>query len=358
MDILELTKKLIEFKSTREYPVELKRIVDFVDEFLGEGFIKKRFVSNDKHSIVVSFTPDRHQKIMFVGHLDVVEADEVQFHPVVEGDKLFGRGALDMKGPDAVMIKLFKDLKGTNLPISLMLTTDEEVGSRDGVEFLLKKQDYSAEFAIIPDGGENFSIITKSKGVAHFHIEALGASTHGSRPWEGINAIDKLIDFYKELKKNFPEEPCGDLQHWHNTINLGLLRGGKAPNIVPDWAEMEIDIRFIEPWTVAKMHAFVLEKAGEKVNVELRSYGEVVSTPEDHPMVQKFKESLEEVLGRKAEFRIEHGATDGRFFAEMGIPSIVTYPVGGNIHAKDEWVSIKSLYQLYEIFKVFLEKAL
>ena len=358
MDLVELTKKLIEFKSTREHPEELKNIVDFVDAYLGDGFIKERFERNGKHSMVVSFSPGKHHKIMFVGHLDVVEAEEIQFHPVVENDKLFGRGALDMKGPDAVMIKLFKDLKESDLPISLMLTTDEEVGSRDGVEFLLKEQNYSADFAVIPDGGENFSIIIKGKGVAHFHVEAVGASTHGSRPWEGINALDKLIDFYEDLKKDFPKEPCGDPQHWHNTINLGVLKGGEAANIVPDKAEMELDIRFVEPWTVSKMHAYVLEKAGDRVKVELRSYGEVVSTPEDHPMVQKFKESVEEVLGRKAEFSVEHGATDGRFFAEKGIPSIVTYPVGGNIHGKDEWVSIKSLHQLYDIFKVFLEKAL
>jgi len=358
MDIVELTKRLIEFKSTKENPEELKNIIDFVDGYLGPSFVKRRFERNGKHSLVVSFNPDKHSKIMFVGHLDVVEAEEIQFHPIVEGDKLFGRGALDMKGPDAVMLKLFRDLKDSPLPISLMLTTDEEVGSRDGVEYLLKEENFSADFAVIPDGGENFSIIIKGKGVVHFHVEAVGASTHGSRPWEGENALDKLIDFYEELKKDFPEEPCGDPIHWHNTINLGVLRGGEAANIVPDKAEMELDIRFVEPWTVAKMHSHVLNKAGDRVKVELLSYGEVVSTPEDHPMVQKFKESVESVLGRKAEFSVEHGATDGRFFSEKGIPTVITYPVGGNIHAKDEWVSIKSLYQLYDIFRLFLKKAL
>ncbi len=358
MKLEELTARLIEFKSTKEHPEELANIIDFVSAYLGDGFFKQKFERNGKHSMVVSLQEGRHAKIMFVGHLDVVEGEEIQFHPIIEGDKLFGRGALDMKGPDAVMIELFKELKNTRLPISLMLTTDEEIGSKDGVEYLLKEEGFSADFAVIPDGGENFDLIIKGKGVAHFHVEATGASVHGSRPWEGDNAIDKLIDFYKELKEYFPKEPCGDPQHWHNTINLGVLKGGEAPNIVPDKAEMELDIRFVEPWTVSKMHSFVLEKAGNKVKVELLSYGEVVSTPEDHPMVQKFKKSVEEVLGRPAKFAVEHGATDGRFFSEKGIPTIITYPVGGNIHGKDEWVSIKSLYQLFEIFKRFLKMAL
>ena len=357
MKLEELTKKLIEFKSTRENLDELKKIVDFVDSYLGDGFVKERFEKNGKHSLVVSSSKDRHSKIMFVGHLDVVEAEEIQFHPIIEGDKLFGRGALDMKGPDAVMIQLFKDMKDQKLPISLMLTTDEEVGSKDGVEYLLKEEGFSADFAIIPDGGENFDLIIKGKGVLHLHVTALGASTHGSRPWEGVNALDKLIDFYEELKNDFPKEPCGDPDHWHNTINLGVMKGGQAANIVPDKAEMDLDIRFVEPWTVSKMHTYVLEKASGNVKVELLSYGEVVSTPKDHPMVVKFKEATEEVLRREAKFAVEHGATDGRFFSEKGIPTIITYPVGGNIHAKDEWVSIRSLYQLYDIFKKFLKKA-
>ena len=358
MKLEELTKKLIEFKSTRENPEELRKIIDFVNSYLGDGFVKERFEKNGKHSLVVSSSKERHSKIMFVGHLDVVEAEEIQFHPIIDGDRLFGRGALDMKGPDAVMIQLFKDLKDKKLPISLMLTTDEEIGSKDGVEYLLKEEGFSAEFAVIPDGGENFNLIIKGKGVIHFHITAFGASTHGSRPWEGVNALDKLIDFYEELKKAFPKEPCGDPEHWHNTISLGVLRGGQAANIVPNKAEMDLDIRFVEPWTVSKMHSYILEKARGNVKVELLSYGEVVSTPKDHPMVEKFKEATEEVLQIEVKFAVEHGATDGRFFSEKGIPTIITYPVGGNIHAKDEWVSIRSLYQLYEIFKRFLNKAL
>ena len=71
--------------------------------------------------------------------------------------------------------------------------------------------------------------------------------------WEGINAIENIIDFYNDISLIFTTEPCGDTNHWHNTINLGKIEGGTKVNIVPDYCYAEIDIRFTEPWTVEKM---------------------------------------------------------------------------------------------------------
>lgn len=356
-----LLEDLIKFRTVANEVKELKKIIDYVDNlFSHPSFHKHHYIRNNKPSIVVSLTKTKRPKILFVGHLDVVDAEPSQFKPRRDGDRIYGRGALDMKGPDAVMIQLFLSLAEgeRNYPVALMLTTDEEVGSFDGVAYLMEKEGWSADFAIIPDGGENFSLIVEGKGVLHVKIKSSGKSAHGSQPWKGDNAIDKLLLLYEKLKPNFPQEPCGDPEHWHNTLSLGKLKGGDSINRVPDAAEMGIDIRFVSPWTVDEMIEMVMKEMREipGFDMEIISTGEVMSTPRDHPFITLFKETAEEVLGTELSFSKVHGATDGRFFSERDIPVIITYPVGDNIHGKNEWVDLNSLLKLYEIFENFVER--
>ncbi|MEO0179393.1 MAG: M20/M25/M40 family metallo-hydrolase, partial [candidate division WOR-3 bacterium] len=320
----------------------------------------KRFEKNSKYSLVATFKDTKKPKIFFVGHLDVVDAKDELFEPKVEGNIIRGRGAIDMKGPCAVLIELFKELsaENKNYDIGLMLTTDEEIGSENGVNYLLNEEGYSCDFAIIPDGGFNFNIINREKGVLHFRVISEGKSAHGSRVWEGLNAIDNLIDFYNDISLIFPSEPCGDPNHWHNTINIGKIQGGLKVNIVPDYAIAEIDIRFTEPWTVETMKEQVLSSIKKFPNLkfEVLSTGEAIYVPEDNEFLKLYKQTAEKILNRKVEFISEHGATDGRFFAQKGIPVIITNAIGYGLHTDEEWVDLESLYTLKEIFKSFLNE--
>ena len=352
--------ELIKIKSVNGNFEELKRIVDLAEGYLKNATFMQRWERNGKHSIYASFSDT--PKIVFVGHLDVVDAEERQFVPFMEGDKIYGRGALDMKGPDAVMLELARSFieSDKKYPVAFLFTTDEEVGSEDGVAWLLAEDKIKAEFAVIPDGGENFNLVIAGKGVLHFKITCKGKSTHGSRVWEGENAIEKCIKIYETMKNSdlFPVEPCNIENHWHNTINLGRLVGGDSVNRVPDHAEMYIDTRFIKPFTVESFKNRLLSFVPSDATFEVISYGEPVETPQDNPYLLSMKESVKEVIGREPAFVKEHGATDARFFAEKGIHSVILYPEGGNIHGKDEWVSLDSLVKLYRIFERFVEKSL
>jgi succinyl-diaminopimelate desuccinylase len=356
-----LLEELLKFRTVSKETSELKKIIDYVESlFSHPSFRKYRYIRNNKPSLVVSFTDTKNPKVLFVGHLDVVDAEPDQFIPRREGDRIYGRGALDMKGPDAVMIQLFLSMAegDKTYPAALMLTTDEEVGSFDGVAYLVEEEGWRADFAIIPDGGENFSLIVEGKGVAHIRIKSTGKSAHGSEPWKGDNALDKLIALYDKIKSNFPEEPCGDPEHWHNTISLGKLTGGDSINRIPDSAEMGLDIRFVSPWTVSQIVEMVEGevKGIPGLSMEVLSTGEVMSTPKDHPLIKTFREAAEEVLGEEPSYSRVHGATDGRFFSQKNIPVVITYPVGDNIHGKNEWVDLNSLVKLYNIFEKFLDK--
>ncbi len=361
-EILDVLVELIRIRSTADRLNELKKVIDFAESYLGTTpLIIRRYEKNGKHSLVATFRDTMEPEIMFVGHMDVVEGEDWQFEPKIEGDKILGRGVIDMKGPDAVMLKLFKDLadSGETPDIGLMLTTDEEVGSENGVEYLLKEVGWGAKFAVIPDGGGSFNIVYRGKGVVHLRARATGKAVHGSMPWLGENAIDKIINFYTELKQEFPSEPCGDPLHWHNTINLGRIQGGKVVNQVPEYAEADIDIRFVEPWSSKGMFELAKKYADRHgVELELISRGEPVETDPQHPYVQAFKKAAESVLGRSVELVVEYGATDGRFFAEKNIPNIVTCAEGGGAHSRNEWARISSYVQLYEIMKKFVQESL
>ncbi len=357
--IVGLLEELVAVESIAQKPENLRRVVEISRRYLeGKPWKFWAYERNGKPSLICTTRDTKSPEIFFVGHLDVVDADPEQFQLRRNGDRLWGRGTADMKGACAVMLQLFRDLPEDKPPdVGLMLTTDEEVGSPDGVAYLLREEGWSAKFAVIPDGGGDFSLVLAEKGALHLRIRAEGRAAHGSQPWAGENALDRVLGLYRRLRESglFPEEPCGDPEHWHPTLNLGRLQGGRKVNIVADRAEMELDIRFPEPWTVKKMRQKVQDFVQEDgLEMEILTTGEVVYTDPENPYVRRYVAAVRRVLQTEPAFRKEHGATDGRFFAEKGIPIVITGPEGGGIHGPEEWVSAGSLLRLYEVFRVFL----
>ncbi len=362
MNLRELLEDLIRFPSTHEHPEALKGVMDYVEGLFVEMPIhRSRFERNGKHSLYLSFTEGR-PRVLFAGHLDVVPAqDPAQFEPRVEGEKLFGRGALDMKGPCAVMIRLFLDLarEASPPPVALLLTTDEEVGSSDGVAWLVREKGIGGDFVVVPDGGVNFRLIYEEKGALHLRVHAKGKGGHGSTPWVGENALDKLIRAYLLLRGWVATQRTDDPEHWHPTLNLGKMEGGRKANVIPDQAWMDLDFRFPGPTTVERFEATVrnlLMDLGPDYEVEVLTRAAPVKTDPEHPLFVAFRETVEGVLGRPAELGREHGATDARYFAEKGMPVVILYPVGGNIHEAGEWVDLGSLDTLLRMFRQFVRK--
>src|SRR5262249_3930331 len=136
-----------------------------------------------------TMTPD----IFLVAHIDVVPAPKSLYQPRIESNKMYGRGAYDMKMAIACYILLLHELKEWlgEKNIGLMLTSDEEIGGMQGVKRLLEAG-YSSKVAFLPDGGFNWNFEEEAKGVLQIKIAARGKSSHSSRPWLGENAIDSL----------------------------------------------------------------------------------------------------------------------------------------------------------------------
>ena len=131
-------------------------------------------------------------KIILNAHLDVVSGREEQYKPYEKDGKLFGRGAIDMKGAAAVEILVFKEVaKRVSYPLALQLVTDEEIGGFCGTKYQIEKG-VRADFVIAGEPTD-FGVNNKAKGIIWLKIKTKGKSAHGAYPWRGKNAL--LITF-------------------------------------------------------------------------------------------------------------------------------------------------------------------
>lgn len=366
-EIVELTKKLIEFESVEKRPDQLKAVVDFVEDYLRKNtkLTLKRFESHGKPSLVADFNrsyPENRgnppkPKVIFHDHLDVVPGNKGQFKPKVAGDKLFGRGASDTKTNGAVLMVLAKELsKQLRIDngqlinnVGFMFTTDEEVSGKDGTEFLLQKG-YKCDFFVTCEP-THFDIIYAHKGTLWLKVKVLGKAAHGSRPWLGENAALKA---YEKLKKLYEYYPLPKKEQWRTTVNLGGIIGGDAYNRVMPECELKIDIRYVEkddPQTIIKRVKEVFK--GDKVEVVELSSG--MKTRANDPYIKKLAASVKKVTGRTPKLDRAHGACDGRFYSALGIPAIMFGTVSRGLHTDREYVKISTLSTFYKILWDFCQ---
>ncbi|MBS3107609.1 M20/M25/M40 family metallo-hydrolase [Candidatus Woesearchaeota archaeon] len=355
-EIIELTKKLIEFETIKDKPEKIRDCLEFIKEyFSSKDFVVKEMQQNGNFSLFITYRNTKNPEIIFSGHIDVVPGEPEQFKPKVNGNKLYGRGASDMKVGIAAMMVLMKHFKDKKPDIGLMMTSDEETGGSDGAGYLVNKG-FTAKFAIAfepnyTDDFKQLNLTVSHKGIVWLKIKTKGKSSHGSRPWLGENAIEKLVEKYEIIKKMFPK--ASEKDGWKETINLGKISGGDAPNKVPDKAEMILDIRYTEKTTADE----IIEKIKNIKDIEV----EII---EAEPMlkelkseyISKLKELIEKHTGKKCELNKEFGSTDLRYFSAKGVPAVIFGPVGENIHADDEYVYIDSIEMFYRIMSEFIEK--
>ena len=177
---------MLAIPSTADRPDQLNRALDAVIDFVGPGFTVERFESNGKPSALLwaGDGPRPAFRIVLNGHLDVVPAAAEQFVPRRDGDRLYARGAQDMKVSALVQAAVFRELAARlPYPLGLQLVTDEEVGGRDGTRHQLE-QGVTGEFVVIGEHS-GLDIVADSKGLLHATLAAAGrgrttAPTRGS----------------------------------------------------------------------------------------------------------------------------------------------------------------------------------
>jgi succinyl-diaminopimelate desuccinylase len=180
----------------------------------------------------------------------------------------------------------------------------------------------------------------------------MGISAHGSRPWEGDNAIDKLFIAIQEIKKIFGEQQLG-----RSTLTVSQITGGYAVNQVPNGAEATLDMRFVNEEDLNVMRQKVKEVA-DKYDLEIQTHAEAGFCPVDvqHPHIAKFIEIASQIRGEEIEEMQSLGASDARYFAEKDIPVILIRPNGGGAHSDNEWIDKAGFEQFYAVLKTYIKE--
>ncbi|HSH31438.1 MAG TPA: M20/M25/M40 family metallo-hydrolase [Candidatus Saccharimonadales bacterium] len=360
MTIEDTLAKLITFKTVSEDQAASKVALAWVKQQLkGLPLYLTDFEDGGFPALIITTQPTKSPRVWLQAHLDVVPGPDELFLPRTEGGKLVGRGAYDMKFALACYLQLFQTLgdRLTRYDFGVMITTDEELGGRHGAKAILG-QGWRGETVVIPDSGEDWSFEVTAKGVLQLEVVSRGLAAHGSKPWEGQSAASRLVRFLGALEACFPPEPCGDLDHCHNSLTIGRLEGGEVVNQIMDKALAWLDIRLLPGTSKAEMEQLLRQVESETNAVEMReiNYDSSYRVDTSNRYWQSFKRITEDHLKAEIVTTNSHGSTDARFFIERGIPAIVTRPRGGGHHSDHEWVDRSDLATFYRILEAFVQK--
>ncbi len=349
-NIIELTSKLIRFKSMHSQPDEIHACADFIMQWCKDNDIEASRIEQEGVPSILVMPENNSATLALMSHIDVVDATDDLFEPRIENDRLYGRGAGDDKYAAALSLVLFRDrlqalrAKGLNqkdMAFGVIITGDEEIGGANGAGHALTRVD--CEYVIALDGGTPKRMVLKEKGIINLTVTTHGKAAHGARPWLGQNAIDALIDDYQAIKKLFTESTE---DHWHSTVNLGIIRAGESVNQVPATATGQFNIRYTDHDDPKAIVEDIRATVSGDVHVE--RIDPVFASPES-----RYTERLLKISG--AEAVQEHGASDARYLKKNGMAGVVWgAEVFGSIHTSEECVSIPSIGTLLDALQTLV----
>lgn len=350
----KLLCKLISYKTYYDNKEEFTKCFKFIENYLKDNkeLNIKKFIFNDNVSMIISNTKTKNYDIVFLGHIDVVNACKKQFNAKIIDNKIYGRGSFDMKGHDSVMINIMKSIDRSK-KVALILTSDEERGGFNGIPKIMEVFPFTSKLALVPDGGNNFNFITEEKGVLQLKIIAYGKSAHASKPYEGDNAIIKLFNVYNKLIEKYPQPISSN--EYKTSVNLGVINGGNLVNVVPDSCSMMLDIRHTYADTKEDIINYI-KKIDKNIKIEIFAEGEAYKANIENKNVKKYIKICEDILNREINYIPCESASDARFFKKHGINAIIMNGYGNNMHGDNEYIEISSLDILTQIYKKIIEE--
>ena len=337
-----LAERLIGYETSR--PDVIVAAAGFVKGWLESRDIE---VSDHDHNglpvLVADVGPRRDDVpcIVWHGHLDVVPGRAEQFLPRVEGDRLIGRGAYDMKGGLAAMMCALKDVAAQDgVRVRLVVVPDEESEEIDERSTdAVVARGLGGDFAITGEPTD-LHIGVQAKGVLVMRIVVHGRAAHSSTPWLGDNAVLKAIDVFRAIE-SLPFTRESSEMFDRPSLNLGRIEGGDALNKVPDRCEMAVDVRYLPGQDPGDILAQVRAIPG--IDVKRTFIHPPVTVSRRNPFVRGLREAVAQAISGEVVSVGRDGASDAASFIEAGIPAVEFGPAGAGHHGPDEWVSLTSL---------------
>lgn len=322
MNSKEILRDLIKFNAINDKDND--GIINYIEKYLNQF----GFITEYKSSCLIMSNSDECN-IGFLGHTDTVSySKNWSYNPFELNEsngKLYGLGTSDMKGSIAAILSAVSQIDFNKKGIKLFFTYDEEIGF-SGINELINKNIKFPKYMIIGEPTNN-KIINASKGLLELKISFKGISSHSSTPEEGINAIEKCVDFINRLKAYYNEIKEETIGSKYATMNIGVINGGRNMNIVPDNCEVQIDFR-----TISKdQNEKIIKKVNKLINNEATF--EIIN-------------NIDTYINNNEKINMSDYITEASF-----IKSENKYILGvgpNNAHKKDEFITSESLNKLEE----------
>lgn len=365
--LVKLTQQLLRIDSENP-PGNEKRLAGFVSKYLKAlGLNVKTYEFAKRRPNVIGVLKGREPKksLLLTPHLDTVPAGRgwkfAPYKAEIFKDRIYGRGATDCKGNLAVGLEainsLVEDRVRLRNDIIFAATADEEAGSRFGLIPLLRKNILRPSAAVILDA-DSSDIIVAQKGLIHFQITIFGKKAHGAYPDRGVNAIDlacKIIQRMKKMKFNYKRHKFLKPP----TINIGKINGGDKVNMVADFCEVAVDLRFLpgmNPLALLKRIKKLVSSEAKKFRIEVQAL-QSPSQVDRHNCLAECLLKANRSLRNKAKIKGSEGATVMSFFQERRVPCLATgFGRKGMAHANNEYVRIPDLYKGARILEEFIKQ--
>jgi acetylornithine deacetylase/succinyl-diaminopimelate desuccinylase-like protein len=335
------------------------RLTDYLERWFGELGVpcERQAVAPGRDNLLARYDAPRGRRtILFDAHQDTVPTDGMTidpFSPRVEGGRLYGRGACDIKGGLAAMLlafaRLVRERPEGSASVVMACTVDEEfthLGSS-----LLATTPHGAGCAIVSEP-TRLDLVNCHKGAVRWKVRTRGVACHSSTPKLGVNAIYRmapvvaaLAEHAAELERDAPHPVLGP-----PSLSIGRIEGGQSVNVVPDWCEVEVDRRVIPGEVVSDC----LQRVASALRARLGTLDGVeflppwVNMPSLSPpsagsndWVARVGGAVAAATGRTPEVTGVPYGTDAGPLGASGLPCLVFGP--GDIaqaHTKDEWVEL------------------
>ena len=290
-------------------------------------------------SVVVRSRNPARRTLMLCAHLDTVgvEGMEGPHTPRVEGDRLYGRGAYDMKAGLVAALLACREADG----IVVAAVADEEHASL-GVQEVLRS--VPADAAVVTEPTE-MEVVVAHKGFVWVEVQVSGRAAHGSRPHLGEDAIVKAAPVLSGIGEW--DERLGSRTHpllGRGSVHASLIEGGAEMSSYPARCAIRLERRTLPGETGAQVGHEVeemLERAGLRdARYETLLVREPFEVAEDAEIVTVVRDAAQAVLGERPPIGGASYWADAAFIAAAGIPTVMMGPRGAGAHAAEEWVSI------------------